>query len=294
MALWGIDLGGTKVEVVILDGPTPESQLLRMRMPTESHRGYEFIVQRVAELVKRASSESGIPYPSRIGIGTPGSMDPTSGLMRNCNTTCLNDRPLPADLASALGCEVITANDANCFALAEAKFGAGRGRNVVFGIIMGTGVGGGVVTHGHVLNGRHGIAGEWGHTSMVPDGPECYCGKRGCLERMCSGPHLEQFYESLTGTRLSLPEILAKGDSASRAVEDRLVEVTAEALGAVINLIDPDAVVFGGGVAQADCLHQRLPEELRKWVFHPEPTTPLLRPELGDSAGVFGAALLVA
>jgi predicted NBD/HSP70 family sugar kinase len=290
--LWGVDLGGTKVEVVVLEDGDPSRVAIRHRVPTEASRGYGPIVERIAEAVFEASQLASIPRPSRVGIGTPGSLDPVSGLLRNSNTVCLNGQPLHADMEAALGAEVVMANDANCFALAEALYGAGRGASVVFGIIMGTGIGGGVVVEGKALSGRHGIAGEWGHIAMVPDGPQCYCGKRGCLERMCSGPRLEEMYLALTGRSLSLKEIWDQGDEASRQVEDRLVQVAGEALGGVINTIDPDCVILGGGVGQTPVLYSRLPEELQKWVFHDTPSTPLLKPQLGDSAGVFGAAML--
>lgn len=290
--LWGVDLGGTKVEVVVLEDGDPSRVVIRHRVPTEAARGYDAIVERIAEAVAEAAQLASLSRPARLGIGTPGSLDPVSGLLRNSNTVCLNGQPLHADLEAALGAEVVMANDANCFALAEALYGAGQGASVVFGIIMGTGIGGGVVVEGRALPGRHGIAGEWGHIAVVPEGPECYCGKRGCLERMCSGPRLEEMYATLTGESIPLKEVWARADEASRQVEDRLVQVTAEALGGVINTIDPDCVIFGGGVGQTPALYDRLPSELRKWVFHDTPSTPLLKPTLGDSAGVFGAAML--
>lgn len=291
---WGIDMGGTKLEAVVLEDPTRPEPLIRRRIATEASLGYPHIMQRMRVLVDEVKQAAGLAHPERIGIGTPGSADPTTGVMRNCNTTCLNDQPMPADLARSLDCEVAIANDANCLALAEARWGAGRGASVVFGVILGTGVGGGVVVNGQVINGRHGIAGEWGHSVIDPSGPDCYCGKRGCLERMVRGPVLEDAYEALTGQRKKLAEVWEEGGPAAQQIEDRLVGNVAEALGTVVNLIDPDAVILGGGVGQTEALYRRLPDELAKWVFHPHCSTPILRPQLGDSAGVFGAAVLTA
>lgn len=291
--LWGIDLGGTKVEGVVLPryGGVP---LARMRIPTESERGYRHIVSRVAELVERLEQATGTRRPAAIGVGTPGSVIPDSGLMKNCNTTCLNGEALPRDLADALSTSVRVANDANCFALAEATLGAGRGYPTVFGVIMGTGVGGGVVVDGRVLDGRHGVAGEWGHTIADPEGLPCYCGRRGCVETILSGPALERFYQGVTGNRKRLPDILSEDSNASRDTESRLLEWFGRTLAQVVNVLDPDAIILGGGVGQIPSLRVEGREALRHWVFSDRFDTPLLLPELGDSAGVFGAAMLVA
>lgn len=289
---WGVDLGGTKIEAVVLEDPRRPVPLARKRIATEREKGYRHIVERVRTLIDSMTDEMGLPHPCKIGFGTPGSCDPLSGLMRNCNTTCLNNQPLPSDLAEILQCPVEVQNDANCFALAESLMGSAQGCSVVFGTIFGTGVGGAVVVEGRALAGRHGIAGEWGHTVIEPEGEACYCGKRGCLETLVSGPSLERFHQARTGERRNLPEVLAGGGEDASAIEQRLIHYVAEALGSVINLIDPDAVVLGGGVGQVPCLLEKLPEELIKWVVHPTPSTPILLPRLGDSAGVFGAALL--
>ncbi len=292
--LWGIDLGGTKIEAVVL-GPDAES-LARQRLPTEADGGYDHILDRIATLVGLVADELG-ERPSRLGIGTPGTLDPANGTMRGANTTALNGRRLHDDLERRLGISVALANDANCFALAEATLGAAAGLPTVFGVILGTGVGGGIVAGGRVLPGRHGSAGEWGHSVLDPDGAPCYCGKRGCVETILSGPALERFYADRTGTRRPLREIVAKAhtDDAARATVERLTTWFGQALAPVINLLDPHAVVLGGGVGQIDALYgDEARSAVAAGVFTHPFTTPILRPTLGDSAGVFGAALLTA
>ncbi|HWD37534.1 MAG TPA: ROK family protein [Fimbriimonas sp.] len=294
-SLWGIDLGGTKIEGAVLKDSSSTETVCRLRIPTEADRGYEHIVSRVAELVSMMENEVGAKA-ERIGIGTPGSADPGSGRMKNCNTTALNGRPLPTDLKAALGKEVIVANDANCFALAEAQLGAGRGADVVFGVIMGTGVGGGIVVHGRVLNGAQGIAGEWGHNVLEPNGQKCYCGKTGCVETVLAGPWLERHYEHLSGKRKPLKEIVdsarQRSDAHAAATLDRLCSKFGEAISVVVNILDPDVVILGGGVGNIDELYSDGVKSLEKWVFNSELRTRVVRPILGDSAGVFGAAHL--
>jgi hypothetical protein len=208
----------------------------------------------------------------------------------------LNGRPLAADLSAKLGVRASLANDANCCALAEATLGAGRGRSVVFGIILGTGVGGGIVVNGRLIDGRHGIAGEWGHNPMRGETTRCYCGRTGCVETVFAGPALERFYRDSGGEALRLPEIVRRADAGelrATATLDRLVEKFGEAIAAVINLLDPDAVVIGGGVGNLDLLYtERTRQAVLAHVFNPELQTEFLRPQLGDSAGVFGAAML--
>jgi N-acetylglucosamine kinase len=242
--------------------------------------------------------ESGAKRPARIGFGTPGVIDPSSGVLKNSNTLCLNGRRLREDLSRALGVEARIANDANCFALAEATFGAGRGRKVVMGLILGTGCGGGVVVDGRVLDGLHGIAGEWGHNPIRGERTPCYCGRRGCVETVISGPALERHYRQRTGRRLRLPEIAARaaaGEGAARATLLRLRSKFGEAIAAVINILDPDAVVIGGGVGNIELLYgEETRRAVLKYMFNTEVRTEFLRPTLGDSAGVFGAAMLSA
>ena len=293
---WGIDLGGTKIEGVILDPESPNEALHRLRVSTESPLGYDHILDQIASLVTQLEEASGFSRASSIGIGTPGVTIPSSGLLKNSNTLCLNSRPLAKDLERVLGCQVILANDANCCALAEATLGAARGQKTVFGIILGTGVGGGIVVNGEVLTGRHGICGEWGHNTLQGELTPCYCGGRGCLETVCSGPALEGFYTSIGGDSIPLKEIAARADHGEEkavATITRLRIKFAEALGAVVNLLDPDAVVIGGGVGNIDVLYsQETRDAVCSHLFNDRFDTPLLRPQLGDSAGVFGAAML--
>lgn len=289
--IWGIDLGGTKIEIAILKDFDNEP-ILRKRCGTEAEHGYAHILGQIERLVASAVEETGLGRPSKIGIGTPGIADPRSKLMKNCNTVCLNGQPLHSDLENILGCEIAMANDANCFALAEALMGAGRGAEVVFGVILGTGVGGGVVVRGQVINGLHGIGGEWGHNQFSPDAPDCYCGHKGCIEKVLAGPALENWYFEQTGERLSLKEIAASGRKEARDTMDRLCTGLGRMLGTVVNLIDPNVIILGGGVGQIDEIYDRVPAELAKHVFNDYCETPIVKPMLGDSAGVFGAALL--
>ncbi|MFI0348664.1 MAG: ROK family protein [Chthoniobacterales bacterium] len=296
MQLWGIDLGGTKIEGVIINLDEPNKDLLRLRLPTNASLGYEQIIQQVARLIEQLEKTSGLQRPKKIGFGTPGVTEASSGVFKNSNTLCLNGRSLHKDLAKALGVEVVIANDANCFTLAETTLGVARGYNVVIGLILGTGVGGGVVVNGHIIEGLHGIAGEWGHNRLCEEEGLCYCGKKGCNEEVISGPALQKFYHEKTGKFLVLPEIVqaaSAGDEAAMATLKRLQEKFAEAIAVLINILDPHAIVIGGGVGNIDLLYS---EETRaliaKHVFNDTFKTPLLKPQLGDSAGVFGAAML--
>jgi predicted NBD/HSP70 family sugar kinase len=296
MILFGIDLGGTKMEGVVVDAASPEKALCRMRTPTEGDLGYDHVIGRIGTLVADMEKASGCRRPARIGFGTPGSTDPATGLLKNSNSTHLNGRPLGADISKALGVEARLANDANCFALAEALFGAARGRGVVVGLILGTGVGGGIVVGGRVLDGLHGIAGEWGHNPICGETEPCYCGRKGCVETVIAGPSLERHYSRRTGVSLRLPEIAARaasGEAAALGTLERLSSKFGEAIAALINILDPDAIVIGGGVGNLDILYgEGTREAIRRHLFNPELRTELLRPALGDSAGVFGAAML--
>ena len=298
MNRFGIDLGGTKIEGVVVDSARPDRAVCRLRVPTGGARGYRHVIAQVARLVGMLERASGARRPPVIGIGTPGTIDPPTGVLKNSNSTCLNGRPVREDLAAALGVRVLLANDANCFALAEAMFGAGRGRRVVVGLILGTGVGGGVVVDGRVLDGVHGIAGEWGHNPICGERAACYCGRRGCVETVISGPALERFYARRTGRRLRLPEIAARaaaGERPAAATLERLRAKFGEAIAAVINIVDPDAVVIGGGVGNLDLLYAaETRQAVLRHLFNREIRTEFLRPALGDSAGVFGAAMLTA
>jgi predicted NBD/HSP70 family sugar kinase len=297
LSQWGIDLGGTKIEGAIMDPSNPGRALYRLRRETGADLGYDHILSQIAGLISDLESASGVSRPPKIGIGTPGTLDPTTGTLKNSNTTCLNGRPVLKDLERILGCEIAMANDANCFALAEALIGAGAGAGVVFGVILGTGVGGGVVVNGRVLPGLHGIAGEWGHNPLPGESRPCYCGRSGCLEGVLAGPSLEKFYREQGGDAVRLPEIVRRaqaGEELAIQVMVRLREKFAEAISVVINILDPDAIVIGGGVGNIPLLYE---EQTRaavlKHVFNRDLHTRILSPILGDSAGVFGAALLV-
>lgn len=296
--LFGIDLGGTKIEGAVIDPVRPDQAVCRLRVPTEGDQGYPHILSQIVKLVRMLEKESGLKRPARIGFGTPGVIDTGTGVMKNSNTVCMNGRRLREDVERALRTGTRFANDANCFALAEALFGAGRNRAVVVGLILGTGCGGGVVVNGQVLDGLHGIAGEWGHNPLRNERTPCYCGRFGCVETVISGPFLERHYRALTGTRRRLPEIVARagtGDRPAQATLRRLQTKFGEAIAAVINILDPDAIVIGGGVGNIDLLYtEETRKAVLKHVFNTTLRTELLRPTLGDSAGVFGAALLSA
>jgi len=296
MYLWGVDLGGTKIEGAIVDIAQAGRALWRVRVPTESQSGYDHVLVQTGKLIEELEAASGLPRPDVIGFGTPGTVEPATATMKNCNTVCLNGRPLSADLSATLGVTVKIANDANCLALAEATLGAARGKGVVVALILGTGVGSGIVVHGRVLEGLHGIAGEWGHNPMRDEAAQCYCGRPGCVETVISGPSLERFYRAQTGEDVPLPGIAARaarGEVAARATLERLRAKFGEAIAAVINVLDPDAVVIGGGVGNIAALYDgETRQAVLRHLFNPELRTEFLRPLLGDSAGVFGAALL--
>lgn len=287
----GIDLGGTKTEALLL-GPSGEV-LDRRRRPTPLTGGYRAVVAGVAQLV--AEVAGGLPpgTPYTVGVGIPGSVDPQSGLVRNANSTCLIGQPLPADLASLLQRPVAVRNDADCFTLAECRAGAAQGLGLVFGVIMGTGCGGGICIDGTVREGPHRIAGEWGHMVMAPGGLPCYCGQQGCVETLISGSGVAAGYYRDYGYRLTMEEIVGGargGDDRCRRVFDRFLDDFGRCLGGVISLLDPDAVVLGGGLSNIDELYGEGSALIRHYAFHDRLRTPILRNRLGDSAGVFGAA----
>ncbi len=300
--LWGIDLGGTKIEGVILESGQSNKVLFRERIATEADKGYDHIVNQIVALVEMMIADAGYT-PDRIGIATPGTRDPQLGVMKNCNTTALNGKPLKDDLENKLGMTVKMANDANCFALAETRLGIVKEKfpdaRVVFGVIMGTGVGGGLVVDGRSINGLHGIGGEWGHNFLDESGGPCYCGKVGCNERVLGGPRLEAFYEKESGSKKSLKEIVklaeAKQDEAAMKTMQRLTSFFGIAISVVINIVDPDVIVIGGGVGNIELIYTEGIESLKKNIFNNRVVrTPIVKPMLGDSAGVFGAAFLVA
>ena len=283
-----------------MDSSRPGEALFRLRRETGATLGYEHILTQIEGVISDLESSSGLPRPAKIGIGTPGALSPSTGLMRNLknsNTLCLNARPLRQDLERLTGTGILMANDANCFALAEALAGSAVGEGVVFGVILGTGVGGGVVINGRILPGLHGIGGEWGHNPLRGESHPCYCGRAGCIEGVIAGPSLERFYREQGGETIRLPEISRRaqeGEALAIQTLERLREKFAESIAAVINILDPDAIVLGGGVGNIPLLYEdRTRELVLAHIFNSELRTRILRPTLGDSAGVFGAALLV-
>jgi len=291
--LIGIDMGGTKLEAAIVDVGEGFRFVSRRRVSTEQEGGYDHILSRVAALIDECVHEE--PRVAAVGVGMPGSVTVT-GAVKNANTVCLNGRSFRADLQQRVNVPLVFANDANCFALAEARFGAGRGCPVVFGVIMGTGVGGGLVIDGQVREGLQSICGEWGHTILWPDDRFlCYCGKSGCTELFLSGPGIATRYAQRKGERLALPDILLReqaGDAAAVACVDEWMDNFGRALSNVINIVDPDVVVLGGGVSNALCLYDRGVEKVARYLFSDQLRTPIRQHRIGDSAGVLGAALL--
>jgi len=292
----GIDLGGTKIEIIALaqDG----RELLRRRVATPKEN-YGEILDAVAGLVRDAEAELG--DRGSVGVGTPGSISRATGLLRGSNSVCLNGKAIKADLEALLGREVPITNDANCFALSEATDGAGAGAEVVFGVILGTGVGGGVVVRGRVLTGPNAIAGEWGHNPLPwpkddeRPGPRCFAGHCGCIETFLSGPGIERDHLRATGEALTSHDIGARaaiGDVACEATMRRYEERLARALGHVINIIDPDVIVLGGGMSNLQRLYSAVPAQWQPWVFSDRVDTRLVKHRFGDSSGVRGAAWL--
>jgi predicted NBD/HSP70 family sugar kinase len=293
--LIGIDLGGTKIEGVVIDAAQPELALKRLRVPTDREKGYDHILDRICALVNDLDAAYAEGSDCAVGIGTPGTWDPLTDTLHGSNTQCLNGRPLRSDLARKLGRPVSIENDANCLVMAEAELGAARGYDTVFGIIMGTGCGGAFVANGRLLRGRHGIAGEWGQLIVEPGGDLSPHGSRGTLEAYIAGPSLEEFYWRESGSRRSLMQIAdrVREDEAARLTLERLACYFTKGLAAVIDIVDPHAIVIGGGVGNCAMLYsEELRNRLSAAIFAPSFEAAILRPALGDSAGVFGAALL--
>ena len=286
----GIDLGGTKIEGVRIDAAGVI--LHRHRISTEQEGGYEHILSRIAEVISTIEDR---PETLPLGIGTPGSLSARTGTLKNSNTLCLNGKPIVEDLEALLRRPIILENDANCFALAEARLGAGRDAQVLFGVILGTGVGGGIIIDGKIWRGRHHLAGEWGHHRISAEGPLCYCGSRGCIESILSGPAMSASYQAATGIHASAEKIVESAVAGNNAASDILsqwIENFSRALANIINILDPDAIVLGGGLSNIDEVYQRGPLTILPHIFNDELRTPILQHQLGDSAGVLGAALL--
>ena len=290
---FGLDLGGTKMEAIIMDGDG--TIVWRERRPTPKD-DYNAIIATIAALVTEADNKAGRPV--QVGIGMPGSLSPLTGLVRNSNTQSMNGQPIGQDLEAALSRPVRLANDANCFALSEARDGAGEGSRSVFGVILGTGCGGGLVINGALQEGANGIGGEWGHNPLAAPtaeeipGPPCYCGRRGCNEVWLSGSGFARDHAAVTGQNIAAKEIMAAGTPEAEASFERLCDRLARALGAVINLLDPEVIVLGGGLSNADALYTRVPEIWHNYIFSDVIHTKLLKNLHGDSSGVRGAAWL--
>mgnify|MGYP000979005547 FL=1 len=284
----GIDLGGTKTEGVLID---EEFQIIeRKRVPTNQTNGYESILNTIKDLVNDLKKNN---EKTSIGICTPGALSKESGFIKNSNTQCLIGKDLKNDLEKILNQELLIENDANCFALAEARLGAAKNHDTVFGVIMGTGVGGGLVIDGKIHTGRTNIAGEWGHHCIKPDGNECYCGRKGCVETYISGPALEKKWNELTNQNTSVSDIVKNPqEDAYKTWKNEFLENFGLSLANVIDILDPDAIVLGGGLSNIPFLYDEGKNLVYENVFSDTIDTPILQNQLGDSAGVFGACIL--
>lgn len=288
----GIDLGGTKTEGIVMD--EAGKILLRERLPTPQTDGYDAILQNIYTLVRDLEKKTG--QPCHVGIGTPGAISARTGCLKNSNTVCLNGKPIKDDLEKILGRPIRIANDANCFALSEALDGAGKKYNTVFGVILGTGVGGGLVFHGKLHEGPQHIAGEWGHNVLEADGPPCYCGKRGCVETFLSGPGLVYDWRRRHGDQAieakNIVALAEQGDAWAEAAMQRYFDRFGRALSVVINILDPDAIVLGGGMSNISRLYTDGRDSVARHIFNDELRTKILPHVHGDSSGVRGAAQL--
>lgn len=294
----GIDLGGTKIEGIVLNKNGEE--LARNRIQTPSGN-YDKTITSIRDLINQLCANTSASNEDPVGVGIPGAVSPTTGLIKNANSICLIGKDLTQDLSSASGRRIRLANDADCFAVSEAIDGAGRESETVFGVILGTGCGGGFVVDGKILSGPNAIAGEWGHnpipwaTDIERPGPACYCGKNGCIETFVSGPGLSQAFQNLTGenfTAIKIAELAENGHKQAEQIISLFENRLARALASVINILDPHAIVLGGGLSNMDRLYSNIPQLWSRWVFSDEVATPLLKNEHGDSSGVRGAAWL--
>ncbi|CAI8311101.1 MAG: Fructokinase [Chloroflexota bacterium] len=286
----GIDLGGTKIEAIIIDD---QFQVIdRKRIPTLRDEGYDAIINRIIYLSKEMISIGDIDGP--IGICTPGTIEATTGLLKNSNTVCLIGKPIQKDMEDALGIPVLMENDANCFALAEATIGAAKKYDVVFGVILGTGCGAGIVMNKKIHRGANAIAGEWGHHTLYPDGRSCYCGNQGCTESYISGTALESEWKELTGEFATVTDVIDnKMYEAHPEWKENFMMNFGRALSNVIDILDPDAIVMGGGLSKVDLLYTEGMQAVYKESFSEVVRTPIIKNKLGDSGGVFGAAMIM-
>ena len=285
----GIDLGGTKIEGILVD-ETYQS-ITRKRIPTNQNNGYDSILKSIKNLILELTQESN--ENTSIGICTPGALSLDSGLIKNSNTQCLIGKDLQSDLKNILDYDISIENDANCFALAEAKLGAGKNSNLVFGVIMGTGVGGGIIINGKIHHGRNNIAGEWGHHCLHTGGNSCYCGNSGCVETYLSGPALEKNWSQLSGLNQSLSEILQNTNNPNFDNWKKIfIDNFALSLSNLIDILDPDMIILGGGLSNIDFLYDEGKNTVYEKVFSDTVDTPIVKNQLGDSAGVFGACML--
>jgi len=285
----GIDLGGTKIEGILLDEKYDTIQ--RKRIATHQENGYDSIVKSIISLVNELKGKTSEEIT--VGMCTPGVTNANSGLIKNSNTQCLIGMPLKNDIENMLGYEIAMENDANCFALSESVLGSAKGYDVVFGVIMGTGVGGGIVINETLHKGRTNIAGEWGHHTLHPNGNECYCGRQGCVETYISGPSLEKRWLEITGKKESLQSIVQDfSDEKSKQWKEEFLENFGVGLANVIDILDPDVIVLGGGVSNIPFLYDQGKKTVYEKVFSDSVDTPILKNSLGDSAGVFGACMI--
>ncbi|HET7333849.1 MAG TPA: ROK family protein [Rhizomicrobium sp.] len=292
----GVDLGGTKIEIIALDDNGNEQ--LRERRAAPRH-DYDATISAIRDLVCNAEERLGITCT--IGIGIPGTISASTGLVKNANSTWLNGHPFDRDIGAVLNRKVRTANDANCFALSESKDGAGKGQQCVFGVIAGTGVGSGICISGQIISGAHAIGGEWGHNPLpwpkrdeLP-GTNCYCGKQGCIETWCSGPALERQFFELSGKERdakAIAELYDNGDNTAKIIIEAFFDRMARALAGIVNVLDPDIIVLGGGLSNIDTLYTELPSRILPYTFHAEAPSLVVKNHHGDSSGVRGAAWL--
>ena len=281
----GIDIGGTKIEGVVLDGDG--NVLLRERVPTERENGYDHILSQIARLHGKLGSH--LDEGFLFGVCVPGPLNAQGDRMKHGNTQALVGEPLKDDIESIFGVPPMLDNDANCFAQAEASLGVGKGSKVLFGVILGTGVGGGICIDGHAYHGRQHIAGEWGHSLLHPGGRPCYCGKEGCVEQYLCGPALEQQYRDLTGESGRVTDI---AEDPPAEWKEGFLSNFGMAISNIVNILDPEIIVLGGGVSKVDFLYSEGPEYVQRYCFDDNITTPIVQNTMGDSAGVFGAAYL--